>query len=236
MVTTVTEVVTEAYYHSQIVSEDFETVSGKQLNVGVKQLNQILADKTIDHGMIPYMTNDTFVGVIGQEAYQISNLISIDTLVFYKDNVRYSMRMINRDQYFGSPRVENISTLPYTYHVERNFGGATIYLYFTPDESYNFEYWGKSRLTNVVLNQDLSLTLDQFYINYLIYALADRLCSVNSVEPPRLVVIQNARYIKMINKNSAVLDLTSKKVSTLSSRTSGINYGQVNLGNGWTVG
>jgi hypothetical protein len=203
MTYTVTNLVNNAYYLANIVSRGYETVSGGELADGVEYLNDLLADKTVDDGMIPYKSTGTFSGVIGQEAYPIADLISVDTLTFTIDDVRYPMTDIQRNAYFGSGRVNNIDSLPYSYHVERDLGGATIYMYFSPDNTYTFEWWGTSRLASVTAAQDLELTLDRFYINMLKYELAERLCGEFGFEVPSQVVEQNKRYRRMINKKSA---------------------------------
>jgi hypothetical protein len=56
-------------------------------------------------------------------------------------------------------------------------GGSNVFLYFVPNQVYEIKIWGKFSLTDVVLNQDLSLTYDGFYISYLRHALGIKLCS-----------------------------------------------------------
>lgn len=75
---------------------------------------------------------------------------------------------------------------------------------------------------------------DQFYINYLIYRLADRLCTAYNFKVPENVKKQLLQYKQMISDKSSPMDLNIMKVSTLS-RQNAINYAQVNLGRGWTV-
>lgn len=227
------QLITSSYYLSGVVSQIFETVEAEQVSIGFTILNDLLDEKVADEGMIPYTSKGTFNGVIGQEVYSIENLISIDTLTFFKDSVRYSLTSIPRDKYFGSPRVENINTLPYSYHLERNFGGATIYVFFPPDEAYNFEWWGKSRLNNVTLAQDLSLTLDGFYRNYLKYLLAQRICDENSSPVPPRVEAQLIKFHRMIDSKLSPMDLSMQKVSTLSRDYYPDPYQYANLGNGW---
>ena len=105
---TVTNLITDAYYDSSVVSRQFETIQGYQLNDGLTWLNQLLADKAMDSGDIPYITQQyPFNGVAGQETYFIPNLASIDTLVFYisADNanntlntIRYQMNYVDRNR------------------------------------------------------------------------------------------------------------------------------------------
>lgn len=234
MAFTVNELIAGAYYAADVVAREFETVSGPQIADALTWLNDILGEKVVDEGMIPYETTNSFNAVIGQEEYFIDDLIKVDTLTFVKDDVRYSMQYTKRNQYFGSSRVENIQTLPYQWYVERGFGGATVYIYFDPDQAYPMTIHGIFRLSSVSLGQDLELTLDRFYITYLRYALAERICSEYGYNIPMGVQKQLNKYEAWIDKRSRQLDLRINKVSTLQ-RDKGINYGYVNLGRGWVA-
>lgn len=232
---TTNELIANSYYLSGIVSRDFETVSGPQIGNGLQSLNSLLADKTVDDGMLPYYLTYTFDAVVGEQVYFIPDLIDIDTIVFYLDGVRYSMRKNGRKAYFGSPRAENIKSLPFNWHMERCFGGANVYLYFLPDKNYPMRIWGLFRLQPVVLGQDLSLTFDRFYLNYTEFQLADRLCITYSYTTPPGVIRQLREYEKLIDKQSGQMDLAQRTISVIDKSHTGLNYGQVNLGHGWTV-
>ena len=67
MTYTVTNLITDAFYISGIVSREFETVSGPQGQVGLHVLNKILSDKTIEKDMIPYYTKYEFNAIAGQD-------------------------------------------------------------------------------------------------------------------------------------------------------------------------
>lgn len=333
------KLITNAYYASGIVSREFETVSGTQVNDGLDFLNEIIADKTIEKDMIPYFQKYSFEAVAGQEKYFIPNLEQAETIVFFINDVRYQMRMIDRNVYFGSSRPNNIDSLPFNWHLERCPGGANLYLYFFPQTNYPIEIWGLFRLPYVTINQDLvssvarvnlgfctvtgagtldagqfvvndvdlqgtyattqdfvdyintgvapnvvavnilnnvligdasgaslhvqtsgdadptdnitfynfstlqgpldqtffPMVLDQFYISYLKFALADRLCTEFNFLVPPGTAKQLAKYEAWISKRSAPMDLSQTKISTFSNGNN-ISYGQVNLGLGWTVG
>ncbi len=235
MAYTVTELVNAAYYISGIVSREFETVQGSQLQDGFGMLNDILADKAIEKDMIPYYLKYEFNAVAGQEEYFIPDLEKLDTLVFFINDIRYQMREVDRIKYFGSSRAANISSLPFNWHLERCYGGANLYLYFLPSSTYPMEAWGLFRLTEVTLNQNLSLTLDRFYINYLKFALAERLCAEFNFIVPNGVSVQLRKYEAMIQSRSASMDLTMQKMSTLTNGTA-LNMGIVNLSGGFTTG
>ena len=111
MAYTTNQLISGAYYASQVVSREFETVNGPQIGDGLQWLNDIITEKTVDEGMIPYETTYNANFIIGQEQYYITNLIQIDTLVFYLDQVRYAMKYEKRNAYFGASRVQNIQTL-----------------------------------------------------------------------------------------------------------------------------
>lgn len=232
MAYTTNQLISSSYYASGIVSRDFETVSGAQIGDGLVWLNNIITEKTVDEGMIPYEDTYNADFVIGQEIYFIPNLIQIDTLVFFLDQVRYAMNYEQRNAYFGSSRVENIQTLPFEWYFERKFGGGNLYIYFQPDRAYPMEIHGIFRLPSVVLGQDLSLTLDEFYITYLHYALADRMCAEYTYTTPENVIKQLSKYEAFIDKSSRILDLSISKTSTLQKRGT-FNYAFINLGHGW---
>jgi hypothetical protein len=232
MAYTVTKLITNAYYLSGIVSRDFETVSGSQLTDGLDTLNDLLGDKTIDNGMIPYFDKYVFAAVADDPEYFIPNLIEADTFVFFINQVRYATARQQRHEFRCSSRAMNIQSLPWTWNLEKCFGGANLTLYFAPDQNYPLEIWGQFRLAEVALNQDLSLTLDRFYINYLKFELACRLCEVFSYNIPPDVKRQYDTYYQVIKNNSSVWDLRTQKISVFSG-DGYINFGVVNLSGGW---
>lgn len=236
MTYTVTKLVTEAYYASGIVSRDFSTVDGGQLNFGVQILNDLLAEKLIDDKLIPYYKKYDLTYVIGQEQYFIPNLIQIDTMTFVIDSVRYPMRPENRRDYFGTARANDIDSLPFSWHIERTLNGTNVYVYFKPQTAWVAEIWGKFGLDATTgLLQDLLLVYDRYYLTFLKYQLADRLCVEYNFDTPAGVAKEYARLSKIISKKSAVLDLELKCVSTLTKK-SALTYAQVNIGKAWSAG
>ena len=333
----VTQLISESFYTSGIVSRGFQTVAGDQVEVGLLKLNEILSDTAIENDMIPYFTTAyDFPAVPGQELYFIPNLAELETLVFFIDTVRYQMRKVNQDRYFGEGRAQNVESLPFHWHSERCFGGTNIFIYFFPDQQYPMQATGRFRLNNVVLGSDLnsflatanlgvmlisgfgdvsagqivingidfagtyptpisfvnkvnagsaygvtaaltngqiiltnitggnitlvtsgaaplvdnvsfanfsttgtalsqtfmSMALDQYYVNYLQYRLAERLCTAYNFNVSDNLRKQLLQYMMMISKKSSPIDLSIGKISTLTD-VSSINYGMVNLGHGW---
>lgn len=235
MAYTTNQLISGAYYASGVVSREFETVSGGQIGDGLQWLNDILTEKVVDTSMISYESDYQFDSIIGQESYFIPNLQAIDTLVFYLNDVRFSMGYQPRNQYFGTNRVQNLESLPYTYYFEKGFGGGTLYIYFLPNQAYPFELHGTFRLATVALGQDLSLTLEEFYLTYLRYALADRICSeYNFVTPPN-VIRQLGKYEAFIKDKSKTLDMRLTKVSSLQGKDR-YGWAYINLSYGWLPG
>lgn len=235
MTTTVTALVTNAYYASGIYSRGMEQPSGGDFNFGVEILNDLLAEKLIDDKALPYFTTQTFTGVIGQEKYTIENLITVDTLTFVLDTVRYPMRPDNRRDFFGTARANSVNSLPFQWHVERNLNGSDIFMYFKPQQAFVFEIWGKFGLAETTsISQDLSLIYDRYYLTFLKYQLADRLCAEFNFEVPAGVHGTLARLTQQISKKSAVLDLELTNVTTMGQQ-SGLSWAQINIGRGWTA-
>ncbi len=166
MAQTVTDLITQAYYDSGVVARQFQEIQGYQLADGLRWLNEILGDNSVDTGDIPYITQQyPFDGVVGQEKYFIPGLLSIDALVFYipsgtgpnsATSLRYQMQYMDRIKYFGQPRANNINALPVSYTYERTFGGSNIWVYFPPQQNYRFNITGNFFMQSVTLNQDLT--------------------------------------------------------------------------------
>lgn len=156
----VSSLISEAFYTSGIVSRQFQTVSGDQVETGLLKLNEILSDTAIEDNLVPYFdTAYNFYAVPGQEKYFIPNLSQLETLVFFIDTVRYQMRKNAQDKYFGQGRAQNVESLPFNWHAERCFGGTNIFIYFFPDQNYPMQATGRFRLNNVLISQDLSSPL-----------------------------------------------------------------------------
>jgi len=166
------------------------------------------------------------------------------------NQVRYAMRKVDRKQYWATPRANQIQSLPFQYYVERQFGGATntnpgvnpsplggasVFVYFLPNVTYTFQIWGIFALQSVVAQQDLSLTLDQFYIDFLKFELAERICSEYDYSMPPGAAHQLEEYQLIIDKREQRLDLTQQIVSPLTQTSDGINYAWCNLSTGWGV-
>lgn len=245
MAYTVSNLISGAYNLSGIVSRDFEQISAPQLDLGLESLNDLLGEATAESGLIPYYKQYDFVSIAGQEVYFIPNLIEIDTFVFFIDQVRYATLGNQRQNYFGSPRAENILSLPFNWHMERTFipgagpgpvgAGVNLYVYFKPNQAYPMTIWGLFGLAAANFNDDLSLIYDRFYISYLRYALAERICDDYSYIVPNNITDRLAMMKASISKSSAEMDLTQNTISTVGEDNGGMNYGQVNLGHGWSV-
>jgi len=246
MAYTVSNLISGAYNLSGIVSRDFESTSGPQLNLGIDSLNDLLGETRSESGLIPYYKEYNLTAVAGQEVYFIPNLVEIDTFVFFIDSVRYSTLGNQRQKYFGSPRAENVLSLPFNWHMERTFvagtlpvggvgSGANLYVYFKPNQAYPMTIWGIFGLTDALFNDDLSIIYDRFYISYLRYALAERICDDYSYVVPENISSRLDMMKASIKKSSAEMDLTQSTISTVGQDNGGVNYGQINLGRGWTV-
>lgn len=227
------ELVSNAWYLSGIVSRAIEQPTADQINEGFALLNEVISERTIDEGTIPYTEKRVLTAVPGQEQYFIEDLVDIEVFVFYINALRYQTNNQSRQQFFGSFRPTNVQSLPWNWHMERTLNGANLFLYFKPDTDYPLEIWGSFRLTSVTLFQDLSLTLDTFYQTFLKYLLADRLCQEYSYAVPQNVATQLEKYYHWINNNTNVRDLRQRKLSSLSGAQA-INWAVVNLGtSGW---
>lgn len=224
--------INRAWNLSGIVGRGLETVSGEQGSDGLYLLNELLEYASVDTPLIPYWRRYEGVFVTGQEEYFIESLVDIETMTFTMDNnVRYPMYYVDRNKYFGYGRVNNITSIPFNYHFERELDGTRIYVYYLPDQAYTFQLTAKFALTNVDLNTDLTTVYDTFYISYLRYALASYMCKEYDIDfgPEK-----SMQLLKMQKKlqNVSPPDLTLNKTSFLTRKTA-LNWQQINLGRGF---
>ena len=238
--------ITRSWYLSGIVARGLQTVSGDQIQDGLMMLNALLDFKQVEIDLIPYYTYIEFDAVPGQEYYFLPNVAAIESITFNIQDVRYPMDSVTRRNYYGSARVDNINTLPFSWNFNRDLGGGNLALYFKPDQNYPLKAMVKLFLVNVSLNTDLTnittavpytfinssnVGLDTSYIEYLRYALGEYMCSEYGI-------LFNPESKKILDKMERKLmyvdppDLSMIKTSILT-QFSGINYGDVNIGRGW---
>jgi hypothetical protein len=237
MAYTARQLITNAYYTAGIVAKDFQTLSGDQASTGLLLLNEFLAVKSINMQLIPYYTKTTITGVVGQELYFVSGLISIDVLTFdLNTNFRMPMTRRTREQYFGSARVNNLSSLPLTWRAERTVGGMNIYIYFQPDKAYPFNVFGKYALQQISsLSTDLSVGFDLFYISYMRYGLAEMLCEFyNLTLQPQSA--QKLKEYEQSFKSINPTDYSMTKLTAFRKDSSGFGWGDEFIGHGYRPG
>jgi hypothetical protein len=232
MAKTVRQLIIDSFYLSGITSRGLQTLSGDQEEDGLDLLNSILAFKSVDERKIPYFTDFDFPTISQEEKYFIDGLIEVSTLTFNFGEVRFSMQAMTRGMYLGSGRANNVYSLPSTYHVERERGGANIFMYPIPDRVYDFKIYGKFNLGSVTIDQDLELTLDKFYIEYLRYLLAQYICefydlTFSSDSKKRLEIYES----KMTDVSP--MDLTETRVNFFNRNTTNDCYYDANIGKGW---
>ena len=231
MAYTARHLVTRSWYLSGIVARRLQSVTGDQATDGLFLLNALLDWKSIQIDLIPYWTYYEFPAEIGVEQYYIPNLYAVETLTFNIGTVRYSTSNSTRSTYFGTSRVDNISSLPTDWTFNRSLGGGSIYLYFKPAGEYPIKIMGKFGLTNVDLDTDLSAIYDPSYLEYLRYALAQYMCSeYGIIMNPESKAIFMAIQRQLMDVSPP--DLRVRKRSILTD-IPGLNFGDINLGHGW---
>jgi len=226
------DLINRSWYLSSIISRDLQTVPGSYTTEGLFLLNTLLDFAATDIEVIPYFTRYTFDMVAGQEMYFIPGLVDIELLTFDLNTVRFPMSQQQRVQYFGTGRVENIQSLPVTWHVERVTGGSNLYVYFLPNQAYTASLSGKFALTDVTLTTDMSTVYDPFYLEYLRYSLASFMCDEWDVE---FAPDKKKRLMTYRQKLAYVSppDLTIQKIGYINTQKN-LNWAHVNISPGYT--
>lgn len=230
---TARELITRALYTSNVVARQLETPSGDQITDGLFLLNELLDLKSAQTALIPYWQRTTMTLIPSQEKYELDGVVELDPFTFNMGDVRFpTQNVVSRNAYFGSARVDNIPSLPFSWHTERRHGGLDLYLYFPPQEGYIAQFSAKYALTDVTLDTDMSIAYDGFYMAYLRYALAQYMCQYYTLP----FGDDKARKLKEIQHsllNVSPPDLTMTKYSLCGSRRGSLNWAQANLGRGY---
>ena len=234
MAYTARELITRSWYLSGIVSRNLQTVTGDQITDGLQMLNDLLNFKQIEVEYIPYKTYDTSITLVpGQEEYFIENCAQIESCTFNIGVVRYPMDYVSQRNYFGSGRVDNISSLPFSWTYLRELGGVSLFMYFLPEGEYPLKILGKFFLTNVTLDTDLTTTLDTSYIEFLRYSLAQYMCSEYGVQfNPESEKIMMSYKRKLMYMSPPDLSISKSSVLT---QLPGFSWADVNIGKGWRI-
>lgn len=223
--------ITRAYFLSQVLARDLQTISGSEMDDGLYLLNALLDVKFSDLQLIPYYSKFQLNTVQGQEQYFIPNLAEADTTVFNIGDVRFSMNELTRKEYFSTPRVDNLQALPFSYRYERVLNGCNLFLYFVPNQIYVITIVGKFALSDVTLNQDISLTYDLFYIEYLRFALAQYICCEYGQTFPDVCEMKLKQIVKKL-KSVSPADLSVTKRSFFTTNST-FDWQYVNLSQGY---
>ncbi|MHB9161405.1 MAG: hypothetical protein ACYC6W_11070 [Nitrosotalea sp.] len=231
MTYTTTQLITNSYYLSGVVARQLQTISGQQIFDGLNLLNAMLAVKSANVRLIPYFTEYTFNAVIGQEKYFIPNLVAAETITFNIGPIRYPIKPTKRIDYWSTGRIDNITSLPGAWNFQRVLNGANVYLYFLPQQTFPMVLWGKFGLPSVTLGENLETVYDDYYIEYLRYALAEQICiDYNITLQPQAE--KRLHEMESIIMQVSPPDLTMQKQSALGT-IAAFNYGDVNFGKGW---
>ena len=243
---TAQDLITRSWFLSGIVARNLQVPTGDQIYDGLQMLNDLLNFKQIETDLIPYWTYIELPLVANQEYYFLPYVAAIESATFNIDVVRYAMDYVSRRNYYGSSRVDNISTLPFSWNYNRSLGGGNMALYFLPESNYPMKMMVKIFLVDVTLQTDLTNIseivpynfvnssnqgLDTSYIEYLRYALAQYMCSEYGIlfnpESEKILTSYKRKLMYM-----SPPDLSSIKTSILTEQN-GLNYGDINLGKGW---
>lgn len=228
MAYTVRNLITRSFYLCQVVSRDFTSITGNEIQVGLDLLNSLLNWLTIETQSLPFYKIHNFTAIQNVEKYYIPNLFDIEDLTYnVTPDVRYPSNYQTRSQYFGTYRANNVRTLPANFRAEKTVDGMDIYLYPIPNQNYEMQIVGKFGLTNVTLDTDLNGVYDNGFIEYLRYLLASYICDEYGGE---LSQSSQKRLSEMKTQLIYLTgqDLTCKKTSVFSKYTS-LNWGMVNL-------
>jgi hypothetical protein len=164
-----------------------EPADSFMLSTGLELFNELLDKFSSDSIYIPFLSTISSTFVIGQATYSISDIIlgtdiTADRVVDLSmatytvpttgsTNLIYPMRIINKAQYYGVVRQNNLLARPGFIFLDKQATESFITVYPAPDQAYPFSLLVKSMI-NELKSQDTMLELPPNYYGFMKYALA----------------------------------------------------------------
>ena len=203
----VTELITRAYYASQVISPEFESITNQRTSDALFLLNMILGDSQVDVNFTPFEETRGVVVSAGSPNTFVSNLIQIRQMQFLNDpdgetqSILYGCIEDTQMGFYGSTRPLYISTLPFHYYPYRQDDGMMIEFMYQPSQDTEFIITGKWGLKPLLISDNLD-QFETYFINYLIFLLAESLCNYNTQAVPSYVAQQISKYERLLREMS----------------------------------
>jgi len=162
-----------------------ETPDSFMLTTGIELLNEILDKCASDSIYIPFITTIDHTFTVGQATYSISDMeaadITADRVVDLSyatytvpttgaTNLIYPMRIINKAQYYGVVRQNDLLARPGFIFLNKQAQESFITVYPAPDQAYPFQIQVKGMINKLALGDSLG-ELPPNYYGFLKYAL-----------------------------------------------------------------
>jgi hypothetical protein len=226
------EIINRALVLSGLVSRGLQQASGEQGKDGLFWLNQLLAEKSATGRMLPYYGHIEVTPTIGEKVVFFEGMVTADTFTFNIGDIRYPVKVTNRNRYFGEARAENINSLPYEWYWERVPGGINIYLYFAPGSEYPLKLTGLISFSPVTFDTEMNPIMDAFYQNFLMFELAESICLWSKISMPPATAAKLERLRKEVTDINPK-DYTQTKISMYGGDVA-LSYAGINFAkNGW---
>lgn len=232
MTSPVSQLINDAYATSGIVGRGFQNANGdSRAEDGLRLLNEIILEKSLDSVFIPYDTHIQLTMIPGEEKYFVPGLIKLNALTFNNGNVRYPLVRDNLMRYFGTGRVDGMQSLLTHFFAERILNGMNLYFYFVPSSNFILNIDGRFTYATVNYNDDLSEKFDPFQVLYFRYKLAERICNFYTFPFDESAKAQLDNLERRLNNLSGEdLSITKYNFATVKCP---YNYAWAALGKGW---
>jgi hypothetical protein len=226
------EIINRALVLSGLVARGLQQASGEQGKDGLFWLNQLLSEKSATGSLLPYYGHIEVTPDIGDKVVFFEGMVTADVFTFSIGDVRYPVKVTNRNRYFGEARAENVNSLPFEWYWERVPGGINIHLYFAPGGEYPLKLTGLIGFSPVTFDTEMDDIMDAFYQNFLMFELAESLCIWSKLSMPP----ETAKKLDKLRKEVTDInpkDYTQTKISTIGG-ASVLSYASINFcRNGW---
>lgn len=248
-VLTVRQLLTFSIYLSGLRGAGLNTPIGDEITYALTIFNNLIAERNDDGQLLPYyqaVVLDSTVGTVdelGTYSIFVPGLVSLETFGVLIDNdLRLFMYIATRDEFFNSNRVMDVAAIPYSYFPQRVIQdvdgtpteGVRIYTYFAPQEAvYRFQLTGRFSTDDFTLDSNIYGSFGQFYVNYLQYKVASRLCQYYQIPFSQVNTLELIKLERKVTDINAY-DLSMRKVAAFPANNC-VNPGSIKFSGGWGI-
>jgi hypothetical protein len=181
------------------VQDPAETMDAGQASTGLRALNLLLDEWSVDRGKVYIRTEDTFTLVVGIGSYAIGTGQTWNTVLPVKIEQAYlvdtgltpyinkPLRVNMTQAEYNSRPIDTIQSIPSAIYFQGGTDPGTVYFDYLPGSAYDFHMFSHKPFTKLT-DVNTALVMPDGYEAAAVPALAIRLCPIYGKQPSQVLI------------------------------------------------